>query len=120
MSVRAVRIIRNVAKQTWLGWVIVAISVAAAYLVTRLWDASSTGLGARTMTLAFLALCVIALALIEELGRPQNPYKNIDPRFSYLDAGPTGKLASARTAWLWHAIPPAVVASAIVLSMLAN
>jgi 4-amino-4-deoxy-L-arabinose transferase-like glycosyltransferase len=117
MQVRAARVTRNVVRRTWLGLAIVAASGVGAFAVTRMWDASGTGLGWRTTTLAFLVLGVMAVALIEELGRPQNPYKNIDPRFSYLDAGPTGQLTSASSAWLWHAIPPAVVAALILLSL---
>lgn len=105
-------------KKTWLGLMMVAVAAAAAYLLTQVWDIADGWYDWRAIVVAALLLQIIALAGIEELGRPQNPYRNLDPRFSYMDAAPTGGLSSASTGWLWHTVPPLVLVLAIVASWL--
>ncbi len=60
-----------------------------------------------------LAVRLALLAVLIEGLRPQNAYRHLDPRFSYLDRGPTIQ-QNADTTDLWY-IVPGLVASALLL-----
>jgi len=112
----SVAAVRTIVRHTWLGLVLVLLAMLCALVVTQIWGDVVAGYGWRGLTLTIMFVGTTLLAAIEELRRPQNPYTNIDPRFSYLDAGPTGRMQRSSTGWLWHALPPAIASAAIVLS----
>jgi hypothetical protein len=95
-----------------LGIVVVTLPVAA--LIAPRWGSYIGTHDWRIIAIAFLGAGVTLLAVVAELGRPQNPYRNLDPRFSYLDAGPPGELHSASVGWLQNAVPLALTTVVLV------
>ncbi len=75
------------------------------------WDIIAAGI---------MVVAAISIAMLEEFARPQNPYRHLDPRFSYLDAAPTGTMSSGGSGWLWNAAPLILVALLIGLAHLAG
>jgi hypothetical protein len=100
--------------RTWIGMVLATASIACGVVVARLWGSSLGTTDWRVVSLAVIVVCAIGLATIEELGRPQNPYRNIDPRFSYMDAGPKGEVHSASTSWILHLAPLALTSLVLI------
>jgi hypothetical protein len=107
-------------RQTWLGWVITAVSIAVGVFVAGAWGSVIGTDDWRIVSVAALIVGAIGLATIEELGRPQNPYRNLDPRFSYMDAGPRGEIHSASHGWLLHLTPMALSAVVLIIWLIVS
>lgn len=106
---------RSLLKRMWVGGVLCIASLIAGTLIARLFGEHLGSSDWRVVTLVVLLVSAITLAAIEELGRPQNPYRNLDPRFSYMDAGPQGQLHSTSGTLLWQLLPPATFALLLLI-----
>jgi hypothetical protein len=99
---------RHLAASMRSGMGIVIIAVALGIMVNAVWGPIYETYGWRIMAIALMSLGIMTLALLEEFVRPQNPYRHLDPRFSYLDAAPSGQMHSGGSGWIWNMLPPAI------------
>lgn len=111
--------IRALAASMKAGIVIVLVALAISIAFERLWGPIYGRYGWDTIAATLMIAGVFAMVGLVELARPQNPYRHLDPRFSYLDAAPTGSMESGGLGWLRQAIPPLLVALLIVIVHLA-
>lgn len=110
--------LRWLASEMKVGIGLAVGAVVVSVVFVAIWGPLYGTYGWRVIAVGVMVVEVIVLAMLEEFLRPQNPYRNLDPRFSYRDAGPTGKLDSGGSGWIWNSLP-LVVLSAILLLTLA-
>jgi hypothetical protein len=107
---------REIVMRMRVGIAFTALVVAAAFAITA-WTGPIYGLWDwPVVAAAVLILGAMAFAGITEALRPQNPYRNMNPMYGMLDAGPTGQLHSGGTGWIWNALP--MMLTAVVLTVL--
>jgi hypothetical protein len=99
------------------GIAIVVIAVVVGISAHAVWGPIYETYGWRVMAIALMGLGIMALALLEEFVRPQNPYRHLDSRFSYLDAAPTGKMESGGVGWIWNMLPLAIGIFVLAVSL---
>lgn len=99
----------------WIGLAYaVVVVVASAIIITRTGPVYGVW-GWPTMASIALILGALSLAGVGELLRPQNPYKNLDPLYGMLDAGPTGTLESGGWGWMLQVVPPLIAAAMLMV-----
>lgn len=101
-----------------VGIAMVLVALAVGIAIDVIWGPLFGRYGWDIIAASIMALAAIGLAMLEELARPQNPYRHLDPRFSYLDAAPTGTMSSGGSGWLWNAAPLVLVAVVIGIAHL--
>ncbi len=101
-----------------VGIVIVLVALAIGIAVDMLWGPLFGRYGWDVIAAGLMVASFFGMAALVEFARPQNPYRHLDPRFSYLDAAPTGSMESGSLEWLRHAVPPLLVALLIGLTHL--
>jgi len=112
-------IIRRVTGNVWIGFAFVALAIAVALGAEAVWGQVYGRYDWRVIAIAIMGLGIMLLAGLEELLRQQNPYKNLDPRLSYMNRGPTGQIHSSTTNLLWNIVPPMLMCVALILTLMA-
>lgn len=110
--------VRGLLASMKVGGALVIVAFAIGVAVDAVWGPIAGRYGWDVMAAGIMIVAAVAIAMLEELARPQNPYRHLDPRFSYLDAAPTGTMSSGGTGWLWNAAPLVLTAALIGLAHL--
>lgn len=98
-----------------VGIAIVAVALAVGIGIEWLWGPIYGRYGWDVIAATLMIAGVFGLVGLVEFARPQNPYRHLDPRFSFLDAAPTGSMESGGLGWLLQAVPPIVVAGVLIV-----
>lgn len=98
------------------GVIVVIVALLIGVAIEWIWRPIYGRYGWDVISVALMIAAVFAMAGLAEFARPQNPYRHLDPRFSYMDAVPTGAMDSGGLGWLQQATPPLVVALVIIVA----
>ncbi|HAX24631.1 MAG TPA: hypothetical protein PLR44_09080 [Thermomicrobiales bacterium] len=110
--------IRSIVAQMKVGVAATLVALAIGVVSQMVWGPLFGRYGWDIIAAGIMIFAAVGIAMLEEFARPQNPYRHLDPRFSYLDAAPTGSMASGGSGWLWNAAPLVFVAVLIGLAHL--
>lgn len=104
-----------------VGVLIAAVTLLACALAVAIWGPVYGRYGWRVVSIAALLMEAILLAVLIEGLRPQNPYRHLDPRFSFLDRAPLTMhmQQNADTSDLWYIVPGLVASVLLLLSLAA-
>lgn len=100
-----------------LGAVVGVVTLVACAVAVAIWGPIYGRFGWRVLTVSVLWLEALLLALLIEGLRPQNPYRHLDPRFSFLDRAPLTMQQNADTSDLWQAVPLLALSLLLLLSL---
>jgi len=107
--------VRSILRNMRGGIIVVIVSLLVGIAIEWLWRPIYGRYGWDVIAVVLMIGAVFAMAGLAEFARPQNPYRHLDPRFSYMDAAPTGAMDSGGLGWLPQATPPLVVALIIIV-----
>jgi hypothetical protein len=110
-------VIRGVMAEVKYGIAFVVVAVAIALVAEAVWGEVYGRYDWRVIAIAIMGFGIILLTGLEEFLRPQNPYKNLDPRFAFQDRGPTGQIHSSTTSLLWNIVPPALACVLLIVTL---
>jgi hypothetical protein len=93
------------------------LAIAIGLVVELVWGRIYGEWGWQYVAIALLIFAIMIVAALEEFLRPPNPYKHLDPRFSFMDSAPTGQVYSTSSSMLWNLVP--VMLTMVALAILA-
>lgn len=111
------RAIRWVFTNLRLGIGFAALAVVIGLAAQAVWGKVYGQYDWRVIAVAIMLLGIMVVAGLEELLRPPNPYKHLDPRFSFQDSFATGEIHSSSASTLWNIIPLVIAGAILVASM---